>query len=244
MPLRADQLETQRSYIRNNPRNRLLRMCNRQWMHAQRGGIDTALSVEALKGYLRRECKPWEVSDEKLDAIEAVLITNRQKAQEPNTSGQKPQAPNELASCDSAAWIDCDTYGNRELHDRAKHKVLPLVCHRQDASLLDRQKAACFREAEAGAVIVSARISKAEQELFDALQKAGYPCIRIEDNGFPEVYHPSEQRQQLVAEGKLLIVTPWRYHYRHQDENITVAYCKTMNCVVQALCRTRDDWWK
>jgi hypothetical protein len=23
-----------------------------------------------------------------------------------------------------------------------------------------------------------------------------------------------------------------------------VAYCKAMNCLVQALCRQKDDWWK
>ena len=25
---------------------------------------------------------------------------------------------------------------------------------------------------------------------------------------------------------------------------ISVAECKTMNCIAQALCRKRDDWWK
>ena len=43
---------------------------------------------------------------------------------------------------------------------------------------------------------------------------------------------------------KLLIVTPWRYIYRHTHEPISVAECKTMNCVVQAMCRTKDSWWK
>jgi len=26
-------------------------------------------------------------------------------------------------------------------------------------------------------------------------------------------------------------------------EAITVPECKTMNCIAQALCRTKDDWW-
>ena len=39
-------------------------------------------------------------------------------------------------------------------------------------------------------------------------------------------------------------MTPWRYHYRPKGESITVPECKTMNCVAQALCRTKDDWWK
>ena len=32
------------------------------------------------------------------------------------------------------------------------------------------------------------------------------------------------------------------FTYRYKDENILVAYCKTMNCVVQALCHCKDDW--
>ena len=70
-----------------------------------------------------------------------------------------------------------------------------------------------------------------------------YPVVVIADNGFPEVYHPSEEKQTLCAAGKLLLLTPWKYHYRQHDEGITVAECKTMNCVSQALCRLKDDWW-
>ena len=68
--------------------------------------------------------------------------------------------------------------------------------------------------------------------------------ITIDDNGFPAVYHPSERRLSLCAASRLLIVTPWQYHYRRADDYITVAYCKAMNCLVQALCRQKDDWWK
>ena len=37
---------------------------------------------------------------------------------------------------------------------------------------------------------------------------------------------------------------PWSYKFRTHDEGIKVPFCKTMNCVVQALCRTKDNWWK
>ena len=33
-------------------------------------------------------------------------------------------------------------------------------------------------------------------------------------------------------------------NYRRKDEDITVMECKTMNRLVQALCRPGDDWWK
>ena len=43
---------------------------------------------------------------------------------------------------------------------------------------------------------------------------------------------------------RLLLVIPWSYQYRGRQEAITVPECKTMNCVAQAICRTRDGWWK
>jgi len=66
----------------------------------------------------------------------------------------------------------------------------------------------------------------------------------ITSGGFPEIYHPSEEKQEYCAAGRLLLLTPWNYHYRKAEEAITVAECKTMNCIAQAVCRLRDDWWK
>jgi len=68
--------------------------------------------------------------------------------------------------------------------------------------------------------------------------------VTVEDNGFPSLYHPSERRMDLCVANKLLIVTPWQYAYRRVDNPISVAECKAMNCVVQAICRTKDSWWK
>lgn len=71
-----------------------------------------------------------------------------------------------------------------------------------------------------------------------------YPVILIADNGFPEIYHPSEARLQQCVANRLLLLTPWVYCYSPANEDITVAWCKAMNCFAQALCRTKDDWWK
>ena len=78
----------------------------------------------------------------------------------------------------------------------------------------------------------------------DEAIRRGYPVVLVQDNGFGERYHPSERLMGLCASGVVLLVTPWRYQYRKADENISVVLCKTMNCVVQAICRKRDDWWK
>ena len=108
----------------------------------------------------------------------------------------------------------------------------------------EHQKARCLKEAANGAVLVSARISEGEQEIMETAIRSGYPVIRIEDNGFPEIYHPSDDRMDSCAAGLLLLITPWNYQYRRHDERISVPFCKTMNCIAQAVCKLKDDWWK
>jgi hypothetical protein len=215
MPIDEAQLEKQRAYIRNNPRNRLLRMSNRSWLLPQRMCVETHLSLRALKGYLLRECPPSQMTDEVWLRISELLLVK-------------------------GGMIYCDRYGSDELLAK---RLLPVVCHRKDAALHDMQQQRCMDAADEGDVLVSARIARREQIIMAALQKQTYPVVLIADNGFPEIFHPSEEKQTLCAAGRLLLLTPWKYHYRKADEGITVAECKTMNCITQAVCRLRDDWW-
>lgn len=218
-PLREGQLEQQRRYIHNNPRSRLLRSSDRQRLQTQRGGIDTAVTLPALRGYLQRECHPSQITDETWRLLSSRLLT---------TTHEKP-------------FIICDSYGDRQLLQR---RLLPVVCHRRDAWRFEQQKQRCLEAAAADTVLVSGRIAKGEQDIIDTALSRGFPVIIIADNGFPELYHPSERRILLCSEGLLLMVTPCLYRYRRADEGISVAECKTMNCIAQALCRTKDDWWK
>ena len=215
MPVDDAQLVTQRAYIRANPRSRLLRTSNRQWLQPQRRTVDTAVSLPALRGYLQRECA--QAPNEELFALLAKRLLQ------------------------DNGHVACDSYGNAELLQR---RLLPVVCHRADAALFPQQKARCLSEAAAGAVLVSARISRGEQEIVDAALLSGFPVIRIEDNGFPDLYHPSADRMDDCAASLLLLLTPWSYQYTSHDEAITVPFCKTMNCIAQAVCRTKDSWWK
>ena len=121
MPVDADQLATQRAYIHANPRNRLMRMTNQQWLHPQRHTIDTAVSLRALYGYLQREC-PRQLTDE----VFSTLVNRLLKVGDS---------------------VVCDSYGSKELLSR---RLLPVVCHRKDASLFEQQKDCCLREAAAG----------------------------------------------------------------------------------------------
>ena len=215
MPVDAEQLATQRAYIHSNPRSRLQRMMNRAWLQPQRHTIDTAVSPRALYDYLQRECPQQLTAD-------AVAMLEKQMLQ---ANGR----------------VMCDSYGDAQLLQR---RLLPVVCHRKDAALFAQQKARCLAEAASGAVLVSARISKGEQEILDTALLSGYPVIRIEDNGFGDIYHPSADRMDDCASGLLLLITPWTYQYRSHEESISVPFCKTMNCVAQAICKTKDSWWK
>ncbi len=215
MPVEAGQLDTQRQYILNNPRSRWLRMHDPR-LQLQHGGIDTALTIAALRGYLKRECQHEAASPEALAAIESRLLTADGK-------------------------ITCDSYGDRAL---LQHRLLPVVCHRRDAAQHAQQKTRCQEAAAQGAVLVSPRIAKGEQAIIDEAIDRGYAVVLINDNGFTDRYHPSESRMAHCKEGKLLLLTPWQYKYRGDNDAISVMECKTMNCIAQALCRLKDSWWK
>ena len=233
MPVDAEQLATQRAYILNNPRSRLLRNSHRAWLYPQRRVVDTAVSIPALRGYLQRECRYL-----------ATESPGTRRAM--GTQGAMGTQSGPLEALEGRLIVEnyrvvCDGYGDTGL---LKRRLLPVVCHRRDAALFQQQKERCLAEAAAGAVLVSARISKGEQEILDAALLSGYPVIRIEDNGFPDVYHPSADRTDDCAAGLLLLLTPWTYQFRAHNEGISETFCKTMNCIAQALSRTRDDWWK
>lgn len=113
MPLNAEQLETQRRYIHNNPRSRMQRASNRAWLQTQRGSMPTALSLSGLKGYLKRECTPSQFDEERWARVKGWLMTGG----------------NEVG------FVVCDGYGNVGL---MRGRLLPVVCHRKDAPLLPR----------------------------------------------------------------------------------------------------------
>ena len=49
---------------------------------------------------------------------------------------------------------------------------------------------------------------------------------------------------ERCGDGRLLIISPWQYQYRGKEDAVSVPFCKTMNCVAQALCRQKDEWWR
>lgn len=196
-PITEEQLATQRAYIKANPRSRLLRTSQRDTLMPCRGAFTTALTPSALRGYLQRECLSKHATPEALNDIQHRLLLADEK-------------------------IALDTYGNRQL---LNGRLLPVVCHRKDKNRFSEQKARCIEEAAKGAIMVSARISPDEQEIMNEMVNHGYPVIIINDNGFPERFHPSMERIERCAADKLLLVTPWQYQYRGKNEQVTIPFC-------------------
>ena len=240
-PIEPGQLETQRAYIRNNPRSRWQRSHDRARLQTRRGGIDTAVTPAALRRFLQQECPPKQATPEVLAAIEARLLLSGGNTLVGKTTGRTERGSDGMTAATPAPAIVCDSYGDRAL---LQQRLLPVVCHRADEARRAEQKARCLEEAARGAVLVSPRIAPGEQAIIDEAANRGFATIIIADNGFPEVYHPSTERVAACAAGRLLLVTPWQYQFRPKNEQITVPFCKTMNCVAQALCRTKDSWWK
>ena len=228
MPITAEQLSTQRAYINGNPRSRLLRTSQRATLMPCRGAYVSALTPAALRGYLQRVCLSQHATPAALAEIECRLLL-------------ASSVPSGSPAGISSPFIALDSYGDRQL---LNSRLLPVVCHYRDKAHFDNQKARCIEEASNGAVLVSPHIAPGEQEIMNEAVNHGFPVITIADNGFPERYHPSMERIDRCAEGKLLIVTPWQYQYRGKNEQLTIPFCKAMNCVAQALCRQKDDWWK
>lgn len=216
MPLEPGQLETQRAYIHANPRNRLLRGQHHAELRPQRLVVNTKVTPSALRGYLVREHALSDNDQEVWKMLCGRLVTT-----------------------DGSVW--CDGYGSTQLLER---HLLPVVCHRSDLRLFDRQKQACLDAAAKGTVLVSARIARGEQDIMDEAIRQGFPVILIVDNGFPEIFHPSENRLDLCATQRMLLLSPWQFLYRTKEDNITVTWCKAMNCFAQAVCRVKDTWWK
>lgn len=123
-------------------------------------------------------------------------------------------------------------------------RKLPLICHRADAARFSEQAAAVIREAEQGAVIVSAFISPREREILRTLIAAGCPVIEITDNGFGKTYRPHGTSFYACAESRLLQITPWTYHYEKDPSPITRPMCMVMNELARLICAQDEDWWK
>ena len=88
--------------------------------------------------------------------------------------------------------------------------------------------------AKRGAVLVSPSISPGEKAIMRAAFDAGYPLILLQENGFTELAKPGGARFDACAEGRLLILAPWKHH--NQRLTINRSQCLSLNDMARAIC--------
>lgn len=104
--------------------------------------------------------------------------------------------------------------------------------HGDDQTLRD-YKNGCVLAAREGAVMVSPFISEHERAVLDVLLKEKHSIIYIADNGFGQYFKPSDGSFDAVAEGRLLILSPWQYDPK--KKNVTRAECVEMNKMAEEI---------
>ena len=88
--------------------------------------------------------------------------------------------------------------------------------------------------AREGAVMVSPFISEQEKAVLEVLLKEKRPIIYIADNGFGKYFKPSAALFDAVADGRMLILSPWSYD--PQKKAVSRAECIAMNKMAEEIC--------
>ena len=107
--------------------------------------------------------------------------------------------------------------------------------HGDDAKLRD-YKNGCIRAARQGTVMVSPFISPHEKAVLDYLLSEYHTIIYLADNGFGEYYKPASALFDAVADGRMLILSPWQHD--PDKKHVTRSECVAMNQMAEEICDT------
>jgi len=129
---------------------------------------------------------------------------------------------------------NCQMIGNRFLLNIPdKH---PVIVHRAYSDFeYEALKAQWLAAGEAGAVLVSAAIAQKEKEVMRTAMDRGYSIILLRENGFPDLYKPSGEAFDACADGRLLLICPWRYH--SQQTVISRSQCLQLNHLAEDIAK-------
>lgn len=251
-----DEVQTKIEYIRTNIERRITRGENPQLFHVHRNKKSANWTPERI---MRGLCADRRIATDRSKQEEAW----RQLTEK----GYKNRRSRESATLQfDGNTPTLDLVGNMEL---LRRPLYPLICHRADAALFERQKAAVLRVAkEQGAVIVTACVSPKERSIVRLLQQELLPVIEIMDNGFSSKYKPTGKAFYAMAEARRLEVTPWEYEYRRREmrpqkdahgnpildaqgqpemeevPDITLEMCMVMSELVRTISQKEDGWWQ
>lgn len=103
-----------------------------------------------------------------------------------------------------------------------------------DAQKLRDYMNGCILAARQGTVMVSPFISPEEKEVLSVLLAEKHPFILLSDNGFRDYYKPTDALFDAVAEGRVLILSPWehdpdKHHISRED-------CVALNGMAEEIC--------
>ena len=87
--------------------------------------------------------------------------------------------------------------------------------------------------ARRGVVMVSPFISPKERAVQDVLLRERHPFIVLADNGFRDYYKPSDNLFDAVADGRVLILSPWPYEANKR--HISRADCVALNAMAEEI---------
>ncbi len=85
--------------------------------------------------------------------------------------------------------------------------------------------------------MVSPFISEKEKEVMTVLLAEEHPIIILADNGFRDYYKPSAGLFDSVADGKVLILSPWDYN--PSKHHITRADCVALNGMAEEIANSK-----
>lgn len=88
-----------------------------------------------------------------------------------------------------------------------------------------------------GTVFVSACISPDEKVVMRKAFSCGCPVVVLRENGFGQYEKPGGKAFDACAEGRLLLLAPWRHH--NERSTITRNQCLQLNKMAEALCTGR-----
>ena len=103
-----------------------------------------------------------------------------------------------------------------------------------DATRLREYMNGCVLAARKGVVMVSPFISPKEKEVLEVLLREKHTIIYIAENGFGEYFKPAEGLFEAVAEGRMLILSPWLHD--PDKPHVTRAECVAMNKMAEEIC--------
>ena len=108
-----------------------------------------------------------------------------------------------------------------------------------DATRLREYMNGCVLAARKGTVMVSPFISPKEKEVLEVLLREKHTIIYIAENGFGEYYKPAEGLFEAVAEGRMLILSPWQHD--PDKPHVTRAECVAMNKMAEEICEAMSN---